>query len=355
MRRTTTDVAVTTLAAAAALILTGCGAEKADSRGDGTTRTDVTDGPGRISAEPLCPSDRPRYGAEPSGAPAPGGTGRPTGTPLPLPGGEGVAKDGVRITGLPAWARDHRGGCDVSSLSAEFEVTNRGTAPMMYTITFGFPSGSGGAIDTTEKTVPSVRPGQTFKGAVPLGHLPGDMKNGARVEVAKVRSVPVDEAPSASGPCPASGLRLYADDGDAAMGLRVVGLHLENCGADPYRLDGRPQLQIQDEGHGRVDGVRIVHGDEIASGAGTEGTPQPVTLKPGERAHAELVWRNTTQAGTPVNAPYVRVWARLGARPVMVIPELDLGTTGMLGVGPWTKDTASGPIGARPSTAPSVP
>lgn len=39
-----------------------------------------------------------------------------------------------------------------------------------------------------------------------------------------------------------------------------------------------------------------------------------------------------------MNAPYARVWAKPGAAPVTVIPELDLGTTGRLGVGPWKKD-----------------
>ncbi|MFF4209318.1 DUF4232 domain-containing protein [Streptomyces sp. NPDC001796] len=356
MRRTIVDVAaLSALAAAAAVVLAGCGAEKADARGDGRTRTGATGGPGSVSAQPLCPSDRPRYGAEPSDEPAATGTGRPSGTPLPLPGGEGPVKDGVRITGLFAGARDHRGDCDLpSSLSAEFEVTNRGTAPATYTITFRLPSGSGGPIDTIEKTVPSVRPGQTLEGTVPVGHLPADLKNVTRVEVAKVRSVPDDEAPSASGPCPASGIRLYADDGDAAMGLRVVGLHLENCGTGVYRLNGYPQLQIQDEDHGRVESVRIVHGDEIASGTGADGPPEPVALQPGERAYAGLVWRNTIEGGTPVNAPYVRVWAKPGARPVTVTPELDLGTTGRLGVDPWKKDTASSSPGARPSTTPST-
>ncbi|WP_346426753.1 DUF4232 domain-containing protein [Streptomyces sp. CC0208] len=61
-------------------------------------------------------------------------------------------------------------------------------------------------------------------------------------------------------------------------------------------------------------------------------------MRPGEAAVAGLAWRNTTQAGEPVNAPYVRVWAKPAADPVMVVPELDLGTTGKLGVGPWRKD-----------------
>ncbi len=61
----------------------------------------------------------------------------------------------------------------------------------------------------------------------------------------------------------------------------------------------------------------------------------PVTLKPGESALATLVWRNTTQFGTAVNVPYVRVRAKAGAAPVIVSPNLDLGTTGKLGVTAW--------------------
>ena len=173
------------------------------------------------------------------------------------------------------------------------------------------------------------------------------------VKVIKVRSVPEAETSSASGRCPESGVHLYADEGDAAMGLRVVGLHLVNCGTVPYRLDGYPKLELQDEDHEIVDGVRILEGtDRISTGLGGDGSPRPVVLGPGEAAVAGLAWRNTTQAGEPVNAPYVRVWARPAAAPVTVVPELDLGTTGRLGVGPWRKDEtrrgADGPPATRP-------
>jgi hypothetical protein len=97
------------------------------------------------------------------------------------------------------------------------------------------------------------------------------------------------------GPCPASGVRVYADEGDAAMGLRVVGLHLENCGKSSYTLQGRPRLQILDEDHQAVEGVRIVPGSEIATGTGQDDTVRPLTLRPGERAEAGLVWRNTVE------------------------------------------------------------
>ncbi|MEU0428243.1 DUF4232 domain-containing protein [Streptomyces canus] len=219
-------------------------------------------------------------------------------------------------------------------------------------MTFGFLSASGGAVDNAEHTVEAVGPERTVKGTVVMGEPVGNAPEVTGVEVIKVRSVPGAEASSASGTCPKSGMRLYADQGDAAMGLRVVGLHLVNCGTRPLQLNGYPKLTIQDEDHHTVDGVQILQGtDQISTGLGGDGRPQPVVLRPGEAALAQLAWRNTTQAGAPVNAPYVRVWATPGADPVTVTPELDLGTTGKLGVGPWRKDeTHREPAGttARP-------
>lgn len=122
--------------------------------------------------------------------------------------------------------------------------------------------------------------------------------------------------------------------------------------AGSIQLNGYPKLTIQDEDHTTVDGVRILRGtDQIGTGIGGDGSPQPVVLRPGEAAVAGLAWRNTTQAGEPVNAPYVRVWATPAADPVMVVPELDLGTTGKLGVGPWRKDETY----REPASAPAAP
>ncbi|WP_308432080.1 DUF4232 domain-containing protein [Streptomyces cinnamoneus] len=232
---------------------------------------------------------------------------------------------------------------------AEFELTNHEAGPFTYTITFTFLSGAGEALASQKETVPSVGPGRTVKRAVTMsgtGPLPSGTRGPARVKIAEVRSVPTGEASSRGGPCPPSGVRVYADDGDAAMGLRVVGIHLENCGSGTTRLNGYPRLQLLDKAHQPVDGVTILQGGgSIATGTGADGAPQPLALEPGERAHATLVWRNTVEggAGDPVNAPYVRVRATPGDAPVMVIPELDLGTTGRLGTGPWKKDGTKPP------------
>lgn len=306
---------------AGVLLLAGCGSEKA-SRGDD----------GRVDAEKLCPSGFSDHGGEPS--------------PIPLPSSDGPGEHGVKVTGLYAWGKG--GGCG-ADFSARFEVTNQGSEAATYTVTLGFRSSSGTFVDNAAQTIMSVGPGRTAEGTVGMAEPLGPDADVSGVEVVKVRSVPVAEASSASGPCPASGLHVYADDGDAAMGLRVVGLHLVNCGNRPYELNGYPELDILDEDHDEVGSVRILHGtDQISTGIGGDGTPQRLVLQPGEAAQAGLAWRNTTQAGEPVNAPYVRVRAKQGARPVMVVPELDLGTTGRLGVGPWKRDeeyrdpTASG-------------
>ncbi|GGW47488.1 DUF4232 domain-containing protein [Streptomyces griseoloalbus] len=282
------------------LLLTACGTEQAD-------------GP---SAQP-----------PPSGASC---DGQPSHAPDPsLPGKAAEQeREAVRITGYGGGSR----GC------ALFEVTHTGSEPHTYTVTFDFLSEAGAVLDNTERTVAGVEPGRTVSGRIELGESMAGPQNVSRVRIAKVRSVPADEAPSTTGPCPASGLRVYADDGDAAMGLRVVSVHLENCGTRPYSLHGYPDVQLLDEGHEPVDGVRILHdGGSVAGGTGADGPALPLVLEPGEGAWAGLVWRNTRQAGTPVNAPYVRVRAKSGADWVTVVPELDLGTTGQLGIGPWKK------------------
>ncbi|KMS68424.1 lipoprotein [Streptomyces viridochromogenes] len=338
-------------ALAGVLLLAACGSQSA-SQGDDATWARDAGAP--VSAAPLCPSDYSQYGGTPPPAGAQASV-TPSGspTPLPLPSPDGPGENGVKVTGLYAWGSES--GC-AADYSAEFEVTNSGRKAATYTVTFGFRAASGAAVDNVEQTVEAVGPGRTVKGAVAVTETAGHAPEVSGVEVIKVRSVPADQAPSASGPCPASGVRVYADEGDAAMGLRVVGLHLVNCGTESYELNGYPELELLDEDHDSVDGVRILKGtDRISTATGGGGSPQPLVLRPGEAAQSTLAWRNTTEAGAgaPVNAPYVRVRAKPGAAPVMVEPELDLGTTGQLGVGPWKKDeTHRGADTGRPMPLP---
>ncbi|MFG2919239.1 DUF4232 domain-containing protein [Kitasatospora sp. NPDC048298] len=310
--------------AAAALLLAGCG-------------TATTAGSG---GEP-----------EASGSPAPCGTPAPT-APGGVPQPTKLAQGGARITAA-------------GPTCFEYEVTNPNSEPYDFTVVFNGPDpgqgaavfgGPGGRVGNLTRTVTGLAPGATEKGRIDLttpgrtprtGQPPTLTPPEARVpkpELLKVRSVPTAEAPNAGGPCPASGLRLYADEGDAAMGLRVVGLHLRNCGTATVTLDGYPQVQPLDLDHKPLDGVRVLRGGaEIATGTGADDPPRRIDLRPGEGARTTLVWRNTTEAGAgePLNAPYVRVRATPDAAPVMVTPELDLGTTGRLGAGAWVREDSN--------------
>ncbi|WNI24771.1 DUF4232 domain-containing protein [Streptomyces sp. ITFR-16] len=254
----------------------------------------------------------------------------PCATPAPAGDPAGVSRDHVTVVNRTCGAS----GAPV----AEFEVSNTEKEPLTFTITFSLVNDSGQAMDNITRTVEAVKPGQTVRR--PLG-TDGEpvVAQGRLARILKVRAVPAAEAPSGSGACPPSGIRVTADRGDAAMGLRVVGLHLLNCGSADYGIEGYPALRLLDEDRDPVRGVRVLHGtDQISTGIGGDPAPRPLTLRPGESAYANLAWRNTTQEGDAVNAPYVTVTAKPGAAPVTVTPELDLGTTGRLGVGPWTKD-----------------
>ncbi|MEV6027524.1 DUF4232 domain-containing protein [Streptomyces sp. NPDC052036] len=225
-----------------------------------------------------------------------------------------------------------------SGISAAYEVTNNGTEALTYTILFDFTTDAGEVMGNSQETVRSVGPGATERGTVRLGVLAPGASRVTRVKVSRVTKVPAAEAPPASGECPPSGIRLTIDDGDAAMGLRVVGLHLENCGKRDYPLDGYPLLELLDENLSPVQGVRVIHGSGgISTGTGFDEPARPLVLKPGESALSGLMWRNTTESGAAVNVPYVRVRAEQGADPVTVTPNLDLGTTGKLAVRAWTR------------------
>ncbi|MFF9148334.1 DUF4232 domain-containing protein [Streptomyces sp. NPDC014861] len=244
----------------------------------------------------------------------------------PAPSVSAEEKDGIRITGT--------GGC--ARPCATYTVTGPAEGPVVTIAVFEFLSAEGRAMDNVKETIPAVAPGTTVTRTVTAPLAPPDSLVGGRVHIGTVRTVPAAEALTRTGPCPPSGVRVYADEGDAAMGLRAVGLHLENCGTRPLSIDGYPAVQPLDADHRALPAVRVLQGGEaVATGTGADGPARAFSLRPGERARAGLVWRNTTEAGDPVSAPYVRVRWRPGAAPVMVVPELDLGTTGRLAVGPW--------------------
>ena len=141
-------------------------------------------------------------------------------------------------------------------------------------------------------------------------------------------SVPVQETRG----CPPSGLRFQADDGDAAMGLRAMGLDVINCGDRPYKLNGYPAVTVLDASGAPFPGVRTVEGTDKVSMAPEDPGPRALTLDPGESAHAALYWRMHNQDGV-----YLRVALKKGDDTVTVRPPypLDIGPENILGTTAW--------------------
>ncbi len=161
--------------------------------------------------------------------------------------------------------------------------------------------------------------------------------------------------PTTTGPCPDGGVVITALDSEAAMGLRVLSLQLRNCGTRPYEVNGYPDLELPAEDGQRLD-VRVEHGSSgISRIESFERQPTSITLKPGDRATAGIVWRNTYDDTT--NPP--QVGAQLDVAPLAGRPRqtftprleangdpwrednpavtIDLGSTGRIGVSPWAE------------------
>ncbi|MEV6675387.1 DUF4232 domain-containing protein [Streptomyces erythrochromogenes] len=148
--------------------------------------------------------------------------------------------------------------------------------------------------------------------------------------------------PSASaGACPEGGVRLLETGGDAAMGLRVVGFQLLNCGTQAYVLEGYPEVSLRDDRNEPVE-VAVQHGAAgITTGVpNIDAAPQRVTLAPGQAAAWWVVWRNlvTDSAVPATTVSALEVEPRPGAPRLWLRPArpFDLGNTGRLGIGPWT-------------------
>lgn len=155
-------------------------------------------------------------------------------------------------------------------------------------------------------------------------------------------SVPTS-VPSSAPPSCDTGLRFTEVGGDSAMGLRIRGIEVVNCGAQPLELNGYPQVKLLDEQWQQLD-VQILDGSGgIASVEGFDTPPQPITLQPGERAKSAFMWKNTnTSIDPPLVGRHVDIAAVPGGtwQPLVPMPpgddfHVDLGSTGRMGVRAW--------------------
>ncbi|MEO3754732.1 DUF4232 domain-containing protein [Streptomyces sp. B6B3] len=158
----------------------------------------------------------------------------------------------------------------------------------------------------------------------------------------------VEQPRSGPRPCGAkSGLAVSPGLADAAMGLRVMTLYVTNCGVDPLTVEGYPAVTLLDDEWRALD-VEVRHGSaSIATIEGFDDPPQPVTLAPEESAVASVLWRNTVDdlAGTPVVGAHLDVVPMPDEPAQRVRPhgDVDLGTTGRLGVSAWKSYEATEP------------
>ncbi|MFD6678644.1 DUF4232 domain-containing protein [Micromonospora parva] len=155
--------------------------------------------------------------------------------------------------------------------------------------------------------------------------------------------------------CPASGVRIRATGGDAASGLRALGIELVNCGERPYQLNGYPVLHVFDEEREPIM-LRVVNGAKEIT-LGFDQPPRKITLAAGERATAVVLWRNLVTDSTVVatNGEFLTVAPAAGQPAEEVDPDgpIDLGNTGRIGVSAWKKADPSTPVPTRPAPPPA--
>ena len=128
------------------------------------------------------------------------------------------------------------------------------------------------------------------------------------------------------------------------MGLRVVPIHLANCGSAPLTVTGYPALRVLDEDRQPVD-VKVDNGaDSVALVPNLQHPPTTITLSPGQQAEATVLWKNTVTDSTVVatSGAYFDIAPASGQPWQTRKPDgpIDLGNTGKLGVSPWAPGTA---------------
>ncbi|MER7417855.1 DUF4232 domain-containing protein [Micromonospora peucetia] len=157
----------------------------------------------------------------------------------------------------------------------------------------------------------------------------------------RLAAPPTAAASGTTTDCPESGVRISSPGTSAAMGLRALGLELVNCGTKPYPLNGYPVPRLLDGDGGPIP-VQVIEGAKGIT-SGFDAPPRPLTLRPGERAGAAVLWRNLVTDSTVVatNGEGLEIAPAVG-QPAQVVDTdgpIDLGNTGRIGVSAWKKQS----------------
>ncbi|MCE7004097.1 DUF4232 domain-containing protein [Kibdelosporangium philippinense] len=155
---------------------------------------------------------------------------------------------------------------------------------------------------------------------------------------------PTPPQPTTTSQPPPTGLVIRPAYTDAAMGIRVLDIHLTNYGPDTTQINGYPDIRILDKDRQPITAT-IGHGSSDIStmDAAFNAPPQPLTLEPGQSARVGLLWRNlvTEPDRTATHGVYLDIAPTLGATYQRIEPDggIDLGNTTKLGLSAWTKLT----------------
>jgi uncharacterized protein DUF4232 len=161
---------------------------------------------------------------------------------------------------------------------------------------------------------------------------------GCTADPPPVPPTPRSTTPTTEPVCP-DGIAVTAGVADAASGVRILVLHLSNCGDRPYTVNGYPEVRVLDA-DGAVLQVAVAPGsNDVATVEAFDAPPTPMTLPPGGTAVSGVLWRNTVIDGRPSmlgTALDVRPapdadWQRITDDDPDGL-HIDLGTTGRMGV-----------------------
>jgi hypothetical protein len=130
----------------------------------------------------------------------------------------------------------------------------------------------------------------------------------------------------------ADSVRITSGEVDAGLGHRGVVITLENCGDQPYSVNGYPELAVLGANRQPLD-VAVEHGSGYFA---IDPGPSPVTLAPGESVMAVVMWSNlVTEWEVPPPGSYLVAAPAPGAPTTTLPMRIDNGTTGKVTVTAW--------------------